>query len=139
MYQLNYHSISKPELSCIDLDKILEKAIHVNSKKNITGCLIYHNNNFVQILEGKKEDVLSVYKKIKADERHHAVTLLWESSSNLRHFPDWNMAYHQPESEHIISFVNNLTLLSELSDKATPTLLSFWGTVKKVLNDKNNK
>ncbi|GGW28695.1 hypothetical protein [Arenibacter certesii] len=37
MYQLNYHSISKPDLNFEDLDNILEKAISVNSEKNKDG------------------------------------------------------------------------------------------------------
>ena len=135
MYQLNYHSISKLELSFEDLDNILAKAISVNSEKNITGCLIYHNNRFVQILEGEKKDVLNVYQKIKADKRHHTVTLLWENSIDNRYFPEWNMAFHQPNHTNIIEFVNNLLLLSKLSDRSTPSLLSFWATVRKILND----
>ncbi|MCK0162027.1 BLUF domain-containing protein [Allomuricauda sp. F6463D] len=135
MYQLNYHSISQPELSHKELDNILETAIKVNSAKDITGCLIYHNNHFVQILEGNKNDVLEVFEKIQADDRHHTVTVLWENSIDKRYFPKWNMAYHQPNHDNIIQFVNNLLLLSELSDRSTSSLLSFWATVRKILND----
>ncbi|AKP50841.1 BLUF domain-containing protein [Cyclobacterium amurskyense] len=135
MYQLNYHSISKPGLNFEELDNILKKANAVNSEKNITGCLIYHNNRFVQILEGEKEDVLNVYNKIKSDKRHNTVTLLWENPVDKRYFPEWNMAYHQPNNSNIIEFVNNLLLLSDLSDRSTSTLLSFWATVRKILND----
>ena len=71
MYQLNYHSISRPGLGLEDFDNILEEAIAVNSTRNITGCLIYHNDRFVQILEGRKKDVLHVYGKIGGDKRHH--------------------------------------------------------------------
>lgn len=63
MYQLNYHSISRPGLDLGDLEHILEQANATNSARNISGCLIYHNNRFVQILKGRKKDVLKVYKK----------------------------------------------------------------------------
>lgn len=66
MYQLNYHSISRPSLHLGDLDDILEEANATNSARNIFGCLIYHHNRFVQILEGRKKNVLQVYKKIRA-------------------------------------------------------------------------
>lgn len=135
MYQLNYHSVSNPGLNSNDLDNILEKAIAVNSQKNITGCLIYHNNRFVQILEGEKKDVLQVYKKIKTDTRHQTVTLLWENPIDKRYFPEWNMAYHKPNSQNIIQFVNNLMLLSKLSDRSTSSLLSFWAAVRKIVKD----
>lgn len=133
MYQLNYHSISKPDLNLKDLDAILENAIANNAARNISGCLIYHNERFVQILEGRKKDVLYVYEKITADDRHHTITLLWENKVESRFFADWNMAFYRPGDEDIIQFVNNLTLLSEFSKRTTGSILSFWISVRKIL------
>ncbi len=133
MYQLNYHSISRPGLGIEDLGNILEEAIAVNSALNISGCLIYHNNRFIQILEGKKKDVLHVYGKIKGDKRHHTVTLLWENRVERRFFEEWNMAFYRPEDGNVKNFVNNLLLLSEFSEKTSGSLLSFWATVGEIL------
>ncbi|MFD2916073.1 BLUF domain-containing protein [Psychroserpens luteus] len=133
MYQLNYHSQSKSKLEIKDLERILEESTVRNKERNITGCLIYHNNSFVQILEGKKKDILDVYEKIKTDERHHNVILLYKNPIDKRCFTDWNMAYHQPNDQYIIQFVNNLLLLSQLSDKASNSLLTFWGQVRRIL------
>ncbi len=116
-----------------DLDDILEEAIAENSARNISGCLIYHDSSFVQILEGKKKDVLEVYEKIKTDKRHHSVTLLWENNVENRFFAEWNMAYYRPNDKNMKQFVNNLILLSELSDRPSSSLLSFWGNVRKIL------
>ncbi|REE07938.1 BLUF domain-containing protein [Winogradskyella pacifica] len=136
MYQLNYHSKSKLGLELEDLDNILAKANIVNSERNITGCLIYHNKSFVQILEGHKNDVLQVFEKIKNDQRHHTITLLWENNVEDRFFTEWNMAYHKPNSESIKEYINNLLLLSMLSDKSKASLLSFWTSVRRILSDK---
>ncbi|GGG50655.1 BLUF domain-containing protein [Bizionia arctica] len=133
MYQLNYHSISRPGLNLKDLDDILETANIENSKRNISGCLIYHNNRFVQILEGKKKDVLEVFEKIKTDKRHHTVTLLWENQVDKRFFSEWHMAYYRPDDENLKLFLNNLLLLSELSDRSSSSLMSFWSTVREIL------
>ena len=133
MYQLNYRSTSRPGLGLDDLDAILETANMVNQARDITGCLIYHDNSFVQILEGSKQDVLHVYAKIKADERHHSVNLLWENEVNTRYFEEWNMAYYRPVDNNVKQFVNNLLLLSHLSDRKSGSLLSFWATVQKIL------
>ncbi|RAJ17022.1 BLUF domain-containing protein [Olleya aquimaris] len=139
MYQLNYHSKSVLELVQEDLENILATSNFINNSRNITGCLIFHNKRFVQILEGKKKDVLEVYDKIKADNRHHNVTLLWENNVDKRYFPEWNMAFHKPENENLKQHTNNLMLLSSLSDTSTGSLLSFWATVRKILSDgKNN-
>lgn len=133
MYQLNYRSKSRPGLELKDLEDILEEAIATNLARNISGCLIYHNNSFVQILEGRKKDVLHVYEKIKADKRHHTVTLLWENHVDNRFFSEWNMAYYQPDDKNVKQFVNDLLLLSELSDRPSSSLLTFWTTVRKIL------
>ncbi|WP_179336026.1 BLUF domain-containing protein [Winogradskyella costae] len=135
MYQLNYHSKSKLGLELEDLDNILAKANTINSEKAITGCLIYHNSSFVQILEGNKIDVLRVFEKIKSDQRHHTITLLWENNIEDRLFSEWNMAYHRPNSESIKEYINNLLLLSMLSDKSKASLLSFWTSVRRILSD----
>lgn len=135
MYQLNYHSISRPGLDLGDLDDILEEAIAVNSARSISGCLIYHNDRFVQILEGRKKDVLQVYEKIRADQRHHTVTLLWDNQVESRFFEEWNMAFYRPGNEDVKQFVNNLVLLSEFSEISTGSLLSFWASVRKILRD----
>ncbi len=135
MYQLNYHSVSSPGLGPEDLDQILVEAIAENSSRNISGCLIYHNSRFVQILEGKKKDVLKVYRKIRGDKRHHSVTLLWESDVESRYFDEWNMAFYRPGDEHVKRFINNLKLLSELSERTSGALLSFWASVGNILRN----
>ncbi|MCW2118020.1 BLUF domain-containing protein [Flavobacterium sp. 7A] len=135
MYQLNYHSISSKGLVLKDLNDILDEAIAFNASKNISGCLIYHNDNFVQILEGEKKDVLEVYERIKKDNRHHSITLLWENKVNKRHFEEWNMAYYNPNEKNMKLFITNFLLLSSLSDRNSGTLLSFWSSVRKILED----
>ncbi len=135
MYQLTYHSLANPDLKLQDLDDILESATTANAVKNISGCLIYYKDSFVQILEGSQEEVLYIYKKIKADARHHTVTLLWENDVNTRFFAEWNMAFYRPDDNDVKFFVNNLLMLSDFSDKTSSSLLSFWATVGKILRD----
>ncbi len=133
MYQLNYRSESITELEPKDVEDILAEANARNSAKNITGCLIYHNKSFVQILEGNKKDVLHIYEKIIEDKRHHSIKMLWENDVENRCFTEWNMAYHQPEDKNLKLYVNNLLLLSQLSNRSSASLLSFWATVRNIL------
>ncbi|CDF79453.1 bluf domain protein [Formosa agariphila KMM 3901] len=133
MYQLNYYSKSQPGLSLEHLDNILETAVSVNAKKSISGCLIYHNNSFVQILEGEKKDVLEIFEKIKTDDRHHSIHLLWENHVDKRYFKKWDMAYYKPNDQFATQFVDNLLLLSAFSEKSSGSLMSFWGHVRRVL------
>lgn len=133
MYQLNYRSQARKDLQMKDLEAILSSANLTNTAFDISGCLIFHNGYFLQILEGDKEDVLAIYEKIKKDSRHEAVTLLGESVVEKRTFPEWNMAYHEPEDKSMRQFVHNLILVAEFSDKSSESLKSFWLEVRKIL------
>lgn len=139
MYQLNYRSKSKSGIDYKDLEDILAEANAQNSALNISGCLIYHNNSFVQILEGRKKDVLHIYEKIKNDNRHHEVTLLWANDVDKRFFKEWHMAYYRPNDSNLRQFVDDLLLLTELSERPSSSLLTFWASVRKILLGGNIK
>ncbi|WP_178988705.1 BLUF domain-containing protein [Winogradskyella schleiferi] len=139
MYQLTYRSKAISTLEIEDLDNILVRANEVNKINDITGCLIFLNGAFVQILEGGQKEVNTVFEKIKLDSRHHSVELLWENQYDKRHFSDWNMTYYRPNESAHTEYVNNLLLLSQFSEKFSGTLLRFWTSVGKLLNDDPNK
>ena len=133
VYQLSYRSKAATSFETKDLDPILASAVQNNERANISGFLIFHNNCFVQILEGSKENVISLYNTIKKDSRHHDLDLLWQGEADKKHFKEWGMTYHSSKTESEKLFINNLLLLSQLSDKSTATLLTFWLAVKEVL------
>jgi len=75
MYQLIYYSVANPQLVQDDIKNILLKARTFNIAHNITGCLLYHDAIFLQILEGEEAIVKEVYHKIQQDERHTNIHL----------------------------------------------------------------
>lgn len=133
MYQLTYISTAIPNITRQHLDDILEEANIANALNNISGCLIYHDGHFVQILEGDKKDLLDIYKKIEADPRHHSVSLLWENEVETKFFAQWNMAFYRPSDANVKAFVENLLMLSEYADRSSNSQLLFWATVSKIL------
>lgn len=137
-YQLTYQSTSITDLNQDVLNVILEESVLNNSKLEITGCLIYYNGFFIQILEGDKNNVLSTYEKIITDQRHHNIELLWENNSDKRYFEKWNMGFYAPENENEILFVNNYKLLSRFADKSIGASLRFWASVEKILDSRNS-
>ncbi len=138
MYELIYRSVATPNLNANDIENILETARNFNSKNEITGCLLFHNNEFIQIIEGEKIKVLDIYYKIKNDKRHKSVLLLAENEIKDRIFPKWSMAYYQlKENDNInidkLLFVNNFITLSELIEKPTHATRLFWLMAKQLL------
>lgn len=74
------------------LEKIIATAKHHNPRFGITGLLVFGSGIFFQWLEGPKDNVTSLYKKISADSRHSDVVLLTkEDEFRERLFPNWDM------------------------------------------------
>lgn len=138
IYQLTYKSKAVSEISKENLQDILKTADLHNKERNITGCLLYYNGYFSQILEGNKEDVLYIYNKIVQDSRHENVELLWDGETDKRYFPNWNMSFFSPETQSETLYVNNYIMLSQFSDVSSGSTLSFWSSVQKIINSKKN-
>lgn len=90
--QLVYMSISE-QVSPQTIQDILRSAHKNNPQLGITGILLLVGNTFIQILEGPKECVSSLFELIKKDTRHHDVQCLSEQPVEERAFPDWSMGY----------------------------------------------
>lgn len=140
IFQLFYKSTSIKELTQYDLNDIVLNAIKKNSSLNITGCLVYFNNEFYQLLEGKQEDILSLYSSIENDKRHYHVTLLNQEQTKYRLFSNWNMALYlideKRNSERIVNEFKNKILLINSLNFSTDTALEFWYDVRKMISKK---
>lgn len=86
------------------LGAILESAVRHNSEDHITGMLLYAEGNFLQVLEGRKEDVHATYARICKDPRHHNVMELTEEEVPERQFGSWSMGYRQLAAQDIGKF-----------------------------------
>ncbi|WP_170863186.1 BLUF domain-containing protein [Pseudozobellia thermophila] len=135
MYTLTYESKAVPNLTNAQVEDILKTARAFNSQNGITGCLVFYLNGFIQILEGPKEKVTELYRRIENDPRHTRVNLFSEDEITERNFPDWGMAYY-PISENslghaeFLQFKRNLRLLADLSKPTNVTAILFWKRMK---------
>ena len=138
MFELIYHSIAAPNLGLEDVNDILENAREYNLKNNITGFLLCHNNEFIQILEGDEKIVKELYSKISKDNRHSDVKLIAKGVIEKRGFDAWNMGYYGFTNDEKIAvekklFIDNFIALSELVEKPTITKKMFWYFSKELL------
>lgn len=138
LYKLVYQSTANPNLTPKDISNILNTARDFNKKNNITGCLIFYNQKFLQILEGDKTTVEELYSRIKLDERHTEVKLLVDLFKRERIFNNWSMAFVDLDSEELRitdyeAFRNNLITYIELIDKSDIVSKVFWNEAKAIL------
>ena len=92
-HELIYTSRACNKMSPKDLEALLIQSREKNLKINITGLLVYGNQEFVQLLEGSKDDIFDLYHTILNDERHTNVVLRWNGIVEQRSFKDWSMAF----------------------------------------------
>ena len=117
---------------------MLEHARDFNSSNNITGCLLFHHEVFLQYIEGDKEKVLTLFENIKKDERHSEVLLLSTSHIYSREFDSWNMAYENflganHQLEYLKLLISSYIEVPNTAISPNPTSKSFWTAAKKLL------
>ena len=93
IFQLVYQSTAARHLSAEDLLQILEKSRANNDRLQITGMLLYHGGQFLQMLEGEESVVRERYDIIARDERHKWVAIVMTGPNAARDFPDWTMGF----------------------------------------------
>lgn len=86
MFELAYRSVAKNNISKQDISDILESANKFNLDNKITGCLVFYDNYFIQILEGDRKKVKDIFSKIAKDPRHYSVKILSEGLKEERFF-----------------------------------------------------
>ncbi len=89
--RLIYASKVAADVNRDDLDQIIESACKNNAELGVTGALVFSNKYFLQVLEGGRSEVNTVYHKILADKRHYEPTLLDYSEISQRMFHEWEM------------------------------------------------
>lgn len=105
LYHIIYHSLASgsegmPPDALADL---LRQARTYNQNHRLTGLLLYTNQTkeFVQVLEGPKDEVQKIYEKIAHDPRHKHAFVLYEGEATGRMFPDWRMGFALADTQDL--------------------------------------
>lgn len=90
---------------------VLNYSMYSNILHKITGALLTDTRFFAQIVEGPPLEVDQLYKNLLNDERHHSVTLLQHTITNVRLLHRWPMALVE---------VDDMSYIGRLSVQSTP-------------------
>lgn len=88
-----YISDSRINKSITDFNELIFKAKSNNAKNNITGILVYKNNNFLQVFEGYPETVDAIFDKISMDQRHQNIFKIIDTSIDDRIFEEYKFGF----------------------------------------------
>lgn len=129
MYSLIYRSVARNSFDMPKIYKMLSEARDFNAIHSITGCLLYHRGQFIQLLEGAEAEVTSLYERIRHDPRHRLVELLEEEEIEERIFDQWSMAFQDMGDEHQQSRYKQMLMHSYFNQSKIFTRASKTGLV----------
>ncbi|MBU3566515.1 BLUF domain-containing protein [Polynucleobacter sp. MWH-HuK1] len=98
LVELSYLSEAVSDMSFLGLMRLLESARAFNQTNGITGILLYDNQQFGQIIEGERANIMKVWKRIQEDKRHHRIELLEIREISERSYPDWLLRFYGGET-----------------------------------------
>jgi hypothetical protein len=81
----------KTDVSDNTLKGIIASSKKNNPKEDVTGCLLSGSNSFLQLLEGPKDVIETLYSEISRDNRHKNVVTLCDEKIDERLFLSWSM------------------------------------------------
>jgi len=93
LYYLIYVSSAVRLMKESDLAELLNQSRENNSRRNITGMLLYKDGSFMQAIEGEEADVRGLLNKISEDSRHQGIITLLQGALQERQFGKWSMAF----------------------------------------------
>ncbi len=92
LIQLIYISRAVGPQTTTVTSQILETARAFNKSHDLTGVLCQGKGLYVQVLEGERSVVNSLYRRIAADSRHVDAEIVLFGEIKNRQFKDWSMA-----------------------------------------------
>ena len=93
MIRLIYVSQAASPLTGTLTASILRTAHAWNTEHQVTGVLCQGQDKFLQVLEGERGKVTSLYARIHADPRHKNLELIHCESIVERRYGEWSMAH----------------------------------------------
>lgn len=123
--QLFYVSSATTPVDSVVIQHVLQVARRNNRQLDITGCLLYSGRYFAQVLEGRKEQVQPLARRIASDPRHRNVRILLENHRIDRQYGGWSMGYlHDSELEDILEGLllegGEPTAIADIIDRMKP-------------------
>lgn len=73
-----YVSSAASNLTKRQIDDLLRFTEEKNNRNNLSGIFLFSEGNFFQILEGEKEHVQALFKKIESDPRHTDLIIIFQ-------------------------------------------------------------
>lgn len=91
--RLAYVSRPRPNLSLVEIPRIVAICRSHNAADGITGVLLFTGLDFAQLIEGEPDMVAALWARIQADDRHRDLVTFIDERAPQRWFPDWRVGF----------------------------------------------
>jgi hypothetical protein len=89
--QVVYISQATSTFTESELNELIEVSRRNNKKHSITGAMLYLENSFIQVIEGKDAAISYLLHTLRADTRHLDIRILSDKLAQVRNFQNWSM------------------------------------------------
>ena len=118
-YQIVYCSAATTAFDEQDLLALLAVARTNNTRLGVTGMLLFHEGSFIQVLEGERETVETLYDRVAQDQRHAGTRVLARGEVEERSFEEWSMGFrHVRDASALPEGLNSFLTRTVASEKA---------------------
>lgn len=122
--RLIYFSSATRELADAELVELLAVSRRNNAAVGITGALLHHDRQFVQILEGPDAEVRRMFERISEDPRHGAIGIVDSALVPERIFAGFTMGWVTPAAVSAEGFEPRLLRGQRIDDATVRLVLS---------------
>lgn len=119
MQQIAYLSTATHLMKPDQLAELLNQCRVSNIENKISGILLHHGGNFLQVLEGPSDNVSALYKKITQDPRHTYCLEVVNRKIDERMFGDWSMGFKKLSDEQSADLPGFNSFLQQPLDEDT--------------------
>ncbi|MFM7404603.1 MAG: BLUF domain-containing protein [Erythrobacter sp.] len=127
MRRIIYQSLAAPGMDRAELFRLVYHARVANQARGLSGFLLFSDQRFLQVLEGRTWKLLATFDKIRRDVRHCNVEVLDERSIPEATFEAWRMrCFHEDDAAQAIAAIAQ-EAQGALPKIVETSLLSFFG------------
>ena len=109
MDRILYTSRARTDLPSEEVFRIIETSARNNPARDVTGFLIFHNNRFLQLVEGERSALDDLLAVLRRDPRHRDLTVHYRKPARERCFPNWRMRRLGSSAEGIEDILRTLS------------------------------
>ncbi|HSU21321.1 MAG TPA: BLUF domain-containing protein [Variovorax sp.] len=108
VHEILYCSVLAPDQPPGIVGRIVSQARARNTQHRITGLLVFDGLRFCQHVEGARDEVGALMRRIAHDPRHHAVRVVYEGARAQRRYQRFDLGFAQSEGADDMAGIHDL-------------------------------